>query len=500
MEAKSIWQQSNTDSYSFPTLSHDLETDVVIIGGGITGITAAMHLMNQGKKAVVLEADTIGGYTTSCSTGNLYIPVQSLYQKIVAKYDEQTAKAIAHARKLAIDFIENTVQLKNIDCNFSRRPWFFYTNDNSHTKTLEKEVETLKTIEIDMDYVTNLSLDVKFKKAARLENQARFHPLKYVRGLANNLQDKGCAIFEKSRVIEVTEHKENCIIKTQTATINAKKVIIATHTPIGIYPVQLFIAPYRSYAIAARVNNLQEGHFWDLNKPHHSIATHAVFQNDLDVIMVAGNHHKVGQTKNALSHYKGLQNFFKQQFNINTVDFQWSAQHYQAADYKPYIGIASRFKKHVYMATGYFADGLVYGTLAGLILGDIIAEKENPMFELFNSKRLNLAVGFGNLVKENANVMLQYLKDYPFLGSKNSYEDLKPGEGKIVEIDREKWAVCVDEHGKTHMVSAVCTHMKGIVAWNNAEKSWDCPCHGSRFSPDGQVLEGPALTNLKPKQ
>lgn len=499
MEAKSIWHAASKDAYKFPVLSKDIEVDVAIIGGGITGITAALHLINQGKTVAVLEAGEVGGYTTSSSTGNLYIPVQSSYHKIVSKYDEQTARAIAHSRKLAIDFIENTIQIKNIDCNFSRRPWFLYTNDNAQAKNLEKEVETLKKIEINIDYTSDLALDLKFKKAARLEEQARFNPMKYVRGLANNLQEKGCLIFENARVLSLDE-KENCVLQTATAKVIAKKTIIATHTPIGIYPVQLFIAPYRSYAIAAHAKDLPEGHFWNLSKTSHAICTHAVFGEKVDTLIVAGNHHKTGQEKNTLSKYKDLQNFFKQQFDIDTVDYQWSAQHYQAADYKPYIGIAHRFKKHVYMATGYFADGLVYGTLAGIILGDLVSENDNPMFQLYNAKRVNLAVAFPAVIKENFNVMLQYFKDYPIFGSKKSFENLQAGEGKIVEIDREKWAVCRDKNNELHMVSAVCTHMKCIVAWNNAENSWDCPCHGSRFSPDGQVLEGPAMVNLKPKK
>lgn len=499
MDTQSLWEAISTRTITYPELSKDLEVDVAIIGGGITGITAASHLIKAGKKVAIIEAHKIGGVTTGYSTGNLYIETQPFYQHIVSKFDFETGKAIAHSRKFAIDFIEKNVKGKNINCNFSRRPWYGYTADHERI-SLDKEVELLKKMEIDIEYVNELPLAFKFKKAVLMRNQARFNPLQYVISMAEDLSKQGCMIFENTRVIDIDE-KEFCTLSTANAKIKAKKVLMATHTPVGINLSQMFTAPYRSYVVSVRVkdNHYPEGHFWDLDRPPHATCTHAVSGNDPELLMVAGSHHKVGQSKNTIEHFQELEKFLRDHFPVSEIAYQWSAQHYQSADNVPYIGLASRTAKHTYIATGYFADGLVYGTLAGIIIGDLILENKNPLTETYWSNRFDPIASLAFIAKENTNVFFEYLKDYPYCSVKN-YDDIKPGEGKIVEINREKCAVSRDANNKLHIVSAVCTHMKCIVGWNNAERTWDCPCHGSRFTHSGKVIEGPAKTDLENKQ
>lgn len=496
----SLWEAISTRSSSYPMLSQEIEVDVAIIGCGITGITAASHLIKAGKKVAIIEANKIGGVTTGYSTGNLYIPVQSFYQNIYSKFDFETTQSIAHSRKFAIDYIEKNIKEKNIPCNFSRRPWYGYTADHERI-SLDKEVELFKKMDIPIEYVSELPLKFKFKKAVLMPNQARFNPLQYVISMAEDLAKQGCLIYEDTRVINIDEN-EICTINTATAKVTAKKVLIATHTPIGINLTQLFTAPYRSYvvSISLKDNTYPEGHFWDLDRPPHATCTHAVSSNNNpELLMVAGSHHKVGQTQDTLAHYQELEKFLRDHFSVAEVKYQWSAQHYQSADNIPYIGLASRSAKHTYLATGYWADGLVYGTLAGIIIGDAILENKNPLTDVYQSNRFDPMASFAFLAKENINVFIQYLKDYPLLSSKN-YDDIKPGEGKIVEINREKCGVSRDENNQLHIVSAVCTHMKCIVDWNNAEKTWDCPCHGSRFTQTGKVIEGPAQVDLENKQ
>ena len=496
MDTISLWEAISTRPSTYPELSKNIEVDVAIIGGGITGITAASHLIKAGKKVAIIEADKMGGVTTGYSTGNLYIAVQPFYQNIYSKFDFETAKSIAHSRKFAIDYIEKNVHEKNIPCNFSRRPWYGYTADHERI-SLDKEVELFKKMEIPIEYVNELPLKFKFTKAVLMPNQARFNPLQYVISMADDLAKQGCLIFENTRVTNIDE-KDVCVLDTANGRVTAKKVLMATHTPIGINLTQMFTAPYRSYVVSVRLKDslYPEGHFWDLDRPPHATCTHAVSTNDPELLMVAGSHHKVGQGKDTLTHYKELEKFLRDHFSVAEVAYQWSAQHYQSADNVPYIGLASRSAKHTYIATGYFADGLVYGTLAGIIIGDLILGNKNPLTDTYQSNRFDPIASAKFVAKENSNVLIQYLKDYPLFTSPK-YDDIKVGEGKILEINREKCGVYRDENNQLHIVSAVCTHMKCVVNFNNAEKTWDCPCHGSRFTTQGKVIEGPTKTDLK---
>lgn len=495
----SLWEEISKRSNTYPELVNDIQVDVVIIGGGITGITAASELIKSGKKVAIIEAGKIGGVTTSNSTGNLYIPVQPFYQNIESKFNFETAKSIAHSRKFAIDYIEKNIQEKNIACNFSRRPWYGYTSDHERI-SLAKEVELFKKMEIPIDYVSEMPLKFKFSKAVMIPNQARFNPMQYVISMADDLAKQGCQLFENTRVTKI-EEKDLCMVFTAKAKITAKKLLMATHTPIGINLTQMFTAPYRSYVVSVRLkdNNYPEGHFWDLDRPPHATCTHAgSSNNNPELLMVAGSHHKVGQGEDTIKHYQELEKFLRDHFEVAEVAYQWSAQHYQSADNVPYIGLASLLAKHSYIATGYFADGLVYGVLAGIIVSNLILETKNPLTDVYKSNRFDPVASAKFVTKESTNVLIQYLKDFP-LFSAPEYDDIKPGKGKIVEIKQEKCAVSRDENNQLHIVSAVCTHMKCIVAWNDAEKTWDCPCHGSRFKPDGKVIEGPAMHNLDSK-
>ncbi|CEK11034.1 FAD-dependent oxidoreductase [Legionella hackeliae] len=500
MKGISLWEITSSPPIDYPDLSENIEVDVAIIGGGITGISAAAALLNAGKKVIILEAHKIGGITTSHSTGNLYVPVQPYYQSIVSSFDLATAKQIAQSRQLAIDLIEKNVTSHSIDCQFHRRPWYAYTTSKDDEQKLQKEVETLKQIGMDIDYATSLPFDLKFTKAAVMPAQARFNPLQYVRSMAALLAEKGCLIFENTRVTAIKE-TEYCTLFTEKAEIHANSVFMATHTPLDINLTQMFTAPYRSYVVGAYLegNNYPEGHLWELSTPTRIFSTHSLTKSEPEILLISGSHHKTGQGQNMSLHFADLESSLKEHFSISEIAYCWSAQHFQSADKIPYIGLANRTTKNIYMATGYFADGLTYGTMAGLLVANLILHKTDPFSETYFSNRFTPLSSLGFLTKENLNVFAQYAKDLP-LGNGDNLENIQSGEGKIVEINREKWAVCRDSSNQLHMVSAVCTHMKCIVNWNNAEQTWDCPCHGSRFTPEGEVLEGPATYNLERKE
>ncbi|WED43999.1 FAD-dependent oxidoreductase [Legionella cardiaca] len=498
MEGHSIWQKISSSATSYPSLKENIEVDVAIIGGGITGITAAINLLKAGKKVAIVEASKVGGVTTSMSTGNLYLEIQPLYQTLASNFGIEKAKDIALSRQLAIDYIETNVNSYNINCQFKRRPWYAYSLENE--TLLHQEIETLKQMNIDIEEIFSLPFDFKFKKAAVMNNQARFNPLQYVISMATELMKRGCLIYEDTRVTAITENNV-CHVLTNDGHITAKHVFMATHTPFGINTTQMFTAPYRSYVVAVHLkeNDYPEGHFWKFDNPPYVLCTHAISKAQPDTLMIAGRHHKTGQGNNMQQHFSELENFLREYFSISEIVVNWSAQHYHSADKIPYIGLANHTTKNIYMATGYFADGLVYGTLAGILVSDMILQKSNTFAEIYNANRSSLGSSLGFVAKENLNVLAQYAKDLP-LSATNNFENLQVGEGRIVEINREKCAISRDSSNQLHLVSAVCTHMKCIVNWNNAEQTWDCPCHGSRFAPTGEVLEGPATKNLEKKK
>lgn len=497
MDTISLWKHITTEAKSYPTLKEDIEVDVAIVGGGITGLTAALELIAAGKKVAVLESYSIGGGTTGFSTGNLYIAIQTYYTRLQDKFNFETVIQVAHSRKESIDYIERQVKEKQISCNFTRRPMYFYANEKHEIAQLSKEVELLKKAGISIDYTENLPLTLPYKKAAVFQDQARFNPLQYVYSLAEFLKNQGCLIFEHARVMEIQEKNKVCVFKTKQGKVTAKQGILATHTPTGVNPIQLYTAPYRSYVLAVELqdNTYPEINCWNLETPHYAISTQSMSMDKPDLLVIAGSHHKTGQEKNTILHYEALKKYLHTHFQVKNLKFQWSAQHYHSADGLPYIGLSSHYK-NIYEATGYFADGLVYGTLSGRLLAKQILQKSDPLMPTYNTRRHAFFASLPFLLKENANIFLQYMKDFPMWSNKE-YNKIKKGEGKICSIKGEKCGVYRDENDKLHIVSAVCPHMKCIVGWNTAEKTWDCPCHGSRFTSEGTVIEGPARANLE---
>jgi nitrite reductase/ring-hydroxylating ferredoxin subunit len=268
---------------------------------------------------------------------------------------------------------------------------------------------------------------------------------------------------------------------------------MATHTPKGVWMVQSLLGPYREFGVAAELKSgdFPSGIFWGLNSPKHSIRS---FQNGgKNYIMVIGDKYKTGEGKDTTDYVKHLEKYLESRFDIGAERFIWAGQHYRPADGLPYIG---RHSDRMFFLTGFATDGLVYGTLASMIVSDQILGKKNPWGEIYDLNRFTPAKSFKEFFKENIDNAVQYLKDIPGNVDVHSLKEISPDSGKILESGGEKIAVYKDESGNNHILSAVCTHMKCVVNWNPAEKSWDCPCHGSRFNIDGQVLEGPAIINL----
>jgi len=500
MNTISLWRGVQGKPLTYPKLDRNFEVDVAIVGAGITGITAALQLIRAGKRVAILEAGEIGKGTTGDSTGNLYVAVQPYYHFIKSKLGGETVKAVAQSRAFSIDFMEALVKEKQIDCFFHRRPWYLYSKDRSNDGLIEREVKTLKEAGLGIQFVDAIPLPVKISKAAKMDGQARFDPLKYITALAEDLVKQGCLIFSNTRFLGV-EGKKPYIVHGEGGKLKAKHVILATHTPKGINILQSLAIPYRSYAVAVTLRDGQypNANFWDTSQPHHATSTHSTTSAGLDLLVVADSHHKTGLApgKNHIEMYRQIEAYLERTYEVESIAYRWSAQHYQTLDGVPYIGRASRASENIYLATGYFADGLPYGTIAGILLTDLIMGRKNPWEEIYDPSRIRPPAKYKRLFKENFKVSEEYQKDFPDSVDAKKFSDLEPGEGRTAKIKGEKLAAYRDENRALHILSAVCPHMHCIVNWNDAEKSWDCPCHGSRFTCKGEVIEGPAIENLE---
>jgi glycine/D-amino acid oxidase-like deaminating enzyme/nitrite reductase/ring-hydroxylating ferredoxin subunit len=496
MAHSSLWQGTAT-KIGFPSLAHDLEADVVIIGGGITGITAAHLLSRAGRSVIVLEAMKVGLGTTGNSTGNLHVTLdQSLY-RIREKWGQQTATAIATSRLEALAMIERVMTENDISCDFRRRAHYLFPLNAEQARQMEQEHQTLLAAGLDAAIVHDLPLPFRVDRALRIENQAQFQPLSFVRQLAKAIASESCLIFEDSKVVEIDD--DRMVVATARGRVRAGSIIMATHTPKGFNVLQTELFPYREYGIAARLRNgaYPEGLFWTMEKPSHSIRSYD--WEGKNYLIVIGEEHKVGQQAAAEDYFRKVEEFTHSHFMVDSIDYRWSAQNYQPADGLPFIG-RSVGAENLYLATGFATNGLLYGPLAAMIITDRIRGRRNQWEDLYSARRFTPVKSAKGFLKENVDVARHYIKDYLSPGTYGKPEEVQPGEGKLVKAAGEHLAVSRDAQGKWAALSPICTHLECIVHWNPMEKSWDCPCHGSRFSVDGEVIEGPAIRALDRKK
>jgi glycine/D-amino acid oxidase-like deaminating enzyme/nitrite reductase/ring-hydroxylating ferredoxin subunit len=492
MDTISFWEGTAPD-VRFPSLTGDAEADVVVVGGGITGITTAHQLARAGARVIVLEAGRVGSGTTGYSTGNLYATVDEGLYKIRERWGQETAAAVVRSRREAIDAIEAIVTEYGLACGFTRRGHYLYPTNRAQTREMHQEYGAVTAAGLSAAITDQTPLPFPVRQALRIDHQAQFHPSAYVKLLAQAIASPECQIYENSRAIEID--RDQRIVNTASGTVRGHKLVLATHTPKGVSLVQTELAPYREYGIAARLTDdaYPEGIFWSLEQPGHSIRSASV--DGARHLIVIGEKHKVGQHKDGVDYYANVERFARSRFNIASFAYRWSAQNYQPADLLPYIGLAGG-SDAVYVATGFGANGLVYGTLAGMILAEELQGRLHPWRDLYSARRFTPAKSAPSFVRENVNIAQQYLRDYLTRADVSPIEDIGPGEGKLIAVDGRKLAAYRDEHDNWTVLSPVCPHLGCLVHWNALEKTWDCPCHGSRFAATGEVLEGPALRDL----
>jgi len=492
---QSYWMAS-TPKTEYPSLNEDIKVDVAIIGGGMTGISCAYLLTGEGLKVAVIEADGILQGTTGHTTAKITSQHGLIYNKIKKQMSGELAKQYADANEAAIRFIEHISKDKNIDCDFVPQSAYVFTQQDKYVQKINDEVKTASDLGIKASYTDSIPFNIPVKAAVRFDSQAQFHPRKYLLALAREVTNSGGSIYEQSRATDIDEESSRYIITTRQGNkITAEKVIIASHYPFYNKPGLYFARIYseRSYAIAIKAREKYPGGMYiTAEDPTRSLR----YQNteDGEIILVSGEHHKTGQGKDTIKHYESLIDFSNNVFTVEDIPYRWSTQDCMTLDDVPYTGHFTSKTPDLYIATGYGKWGMTNSTASAMILKDLIVYGKSPWEDVYNPSRLTVRASAKNFVVENLNIAKELAEGK--LSRVPDNVETKPGEGKIIEADGQKTGAYRDEQGTLHLSNITCTHMGCELNWNSAEKSWDCPCHGSRFSYEGEIIEGPAVSPL----
>jgi glycine/D-amino acid oxidase-like deaminating enzyme/nitrite reductase/ring-hydroxylating ferredoxin subunit len=483
-------------AYSALSAKQHLKVDVAVIGAGFTGLTAATELCLAGKSVAVLDMTEIGGGESNLSTAQMTELLDTRYHELVSKFGKTGAALAARASRDSIDWAERHAASRK-ECRFQRLPAFLFSEKREDEQELDRECLAAIQSGVHAQRVTTLPPQLKAISAMCVDNQAQIDPRQYLHGLARRLVEKAARIFEHTRIASIEDGTPCTITTTNGAVVKAGDCIVATHTPIcNMLFLHTKLAAYRTYVVAARFpeGGFPEGLYYDMNDPYHYIRTDTDKSGNL-VLIVGGEDHKTGDDEDPEPRYRRLQQYVSERFGLRDFDFHWSGQVLKPIDGLPYIGRNSA-SEHLYVGTGYNGNGTTFGTLAGMIITDLILGRSNPYSELFEARRISPIAGAKDFIVENSDALAHFIGDRLKSPAK-SLDDVPAGEGRIVELDGTRAAVYRGEDGEMHAVSAVCTHVGCIVHWNNSEKTWDCPCHGARYSPTGKVINGPATKDLR---
>jgi glycine/D-amino acid oxidase-like deaminating enzyme/nitrite reductase/ring-hydroxylating ferredoxin subunit len=506
----SLWEEIDIGADQSP-LREDLRADVCVIGGGIAGLSTAYLLSRAGRSVVLLDAGPGGGGETRYTTAHLANVIDDRFVEVERIYGEHGIRLAAESHGAAIDRIEANVREEEIDCDFTRLDGYLF-----------EPVEGLKDtfLRRELDAARRAGLTVEMLDAApwpgfrtgpclRFAGQGQFHPLKYMRGLHRAAGRRGVRLFSNTYVSEVKSGNPAVVRTRDGAEVTADHVVVATNSPMNnLVVIHTKQAPYLTYAIAAAIPTgaIPKGLYWDTLDPYHYVRLQsgAAASKELgaraethELVIVGGEDHKTGQADDQLDRFGRLERWARERFPaMEEVVFCWSGQVMETLDGLAYIGRNPADYPNVYIATGDSGMGMTHGTIAGILLTDLIMGRGNPWIDLYDPGRKPMFTAW-EFAKENINVAAQY-GDWFTAGDVGSVADIAPGSGAVVRRGLRKIAVYRDENSKLHQCSATCTHLGCVVNWNHAEKTWDCPCHGSRFASDGKVLSGPASSDLKP--
>jgi len=495
------WYEPTKKSYIpdiYPTLDQDTSAEVTVIGGGLAGLTTAYFLASAGKKVVVLEDGLIGSGETGRTTAHIFTALDDRYSAIESAFSKADSKLVAQSLERAVDLIEEIVQKEKIDCDFTRLPGYLFVGGDWTQKDLEKEFQAAKDAGLDVSWVDSAP-DFNSGRAIKFPRQAQFHMNKYMSGLAKAATEKGAQIYTRTHVKQILG-KENSV-----ETLNGKRVISnyivqATNVPINDrVTMWTKMKGYRTYAVSAKIPKgaVSQSLWWDTTDPYNYLRTQKGETEDHDVVIVGGQDHPVGVEFNSEERYDKLYSWLKERIpQAGEIINKWSGQVTEPYDGLPFIGQNPGDAESVLMITGDSGMGMTNTTIGAAIITDHIMGKPNPYKELYSPSRQTITHSFRETVMENISTQAQYL-DWVKPADVSDIEDIKPGCGAILRQGLGKIAAYKDHDGKVHTCTAVCPHLGAQVQWNDAEKSWDCPAHGSRFNPYGAPVNGPAISPLE---
>jgi glycine/D-amino acid oxidase-like deaminating enzyme/nitrite reductase/ring-hydroxylating ferredoxin subunit len=489
----SYWNDT-APARAFPPLAGDIEADVAIIGGGIVGVTAARMLKDRGLSVALVEALKVGEEVTGKSTAKITSQHNIAYTIIEKKFGEEGARIYADANEAGLRTIRALASAHGLDCSLETRPAFTYTNDEDEVARIEAEVAAARRFGLPASLTRDTGLPFDVLAAMRWDDQAQFHPVKYVKGLAATIPGGGCHVFEGSRVTDWDPRR----IAAAGGSVRARHVVMATHLPLG--KTGLFFAenyPHMHPVIMGRAERrrVPPGMYISVETPRHSVRGHRDDEGR-DWLIFAGPSFKHGHVEDERDCFADLEGFASRHFGVG-ADYRWTNEDYTPMDHAPFIGWSSSRHEAYLVATGFNAWGISNGTAAAMLIADLVDGKDNPWLKLFDATRIKPVAGAAEFVKGNAETAAHLIGGY--LAKKpHGFDELAPGEAAVLKVDGRNVAGYRDPDGALHACSAVCTHMGCLVGWNETDRSWDCPCHGSRFALDGSVIHGPAVAPLEP--
>jgi glycine/D-amino acid oxidase-like deaminating enzyme/nitrite reductase/ring-hydroxylating ferredoxin subunit len=493
---ESYWRDF-IDLPEFPRLDKDINVDVVIVGGGITGITSAYLLVNEGLRVAILEAGKLLNGTTGHTTAKITAQHDVIYDELIHNFGRSKARLYYEANEEALRFIKKNVNEQQINCDFSGQDAYIYATTDQYARKLEKEAEAYKKIGINGGLVDKIPFNFKIQNGLVMKNQAQFHPIKYLSHLIQIITEKGGLIYENTTAVNVDTGKRPTVLTREGPRVKGNYVLSCSHFPfyegLGFYSARMYAE--RSYVIATKTKKpFPGGMYISADPPTRSLRSATI--NGEELVLIGGESHKTGQGKDTMEHYKALETFGQQFFGLDDIIYRWSAQDLITLDKIPYIGAITSSQSNILIATGYRKWGMTNGTAAALLFRDKILDKKNPYQNLYTPSRFSVHPSLKNFLVENADVVGHLIEGKLELPNKSA-RDLSNDEGAVISIKGHRKGAYKDEEGKLHIVDTTCTHIGCEVEWNNSERTWDCPCHGSRFSYTGEVIEGPAEKPLQ---
>jgi glycine/D-amino acid oxidase-like deaminating enzyme/nitrite reductase/ring-hydroxylating ferredoxin subunit len=489
-----------------PALASDANTNVCIVGAGIAGMTTAYLLVREGKSVIVLDDGPIGGGMTARTTAHLVTALDDRYFELERLHGEEGARGAAQSHAAAIDRVEEIVNREKIDCDFERLDGYLFVPPREAKEILERELEAIHKAGLrDVEFVDRAPLSsYDTGRALRFPRQAQFHPLKYLAGLALAIERDGGKIYCDTHASKIEGGKQARIETAAGQVVTADAVVVATNTPVNdLVAIHTKQSGYMTYVLGARVprGSVTRALYWDTPDPYHYIRLQTVPEGsrNSDLLICGGEDHKVGQKDDANRRFAVLERWTRERFPMmKEIEFRWSGEVMETVDGLAFIGKNPMDHDNVFIATGDSGNGMTHGTIAGILLTDLIMKRKNEWAQLYDPARVTLGA-IKEFAKENINVAGQYV-DLVTPGEIDSLKEIKNDSGAIIRRGLTKIAAYRDDTGELHEMSAVCRHLGCIVDWNSFEKTWDCPCHGSRYDALGHVIMGPANSDLEPHQ